>query len=76
MRSGNTARLVAGLALAIGCLAQKPVDPYEEGIRLLRNQDWRGAAAQLERAVLLQTKSVEAQIALHRAASIRRRAIR
>ena len=54
-------RLLAVLALAAACFAQPA---YQEGIRLLRNQDWKAAAAQLERAVQLQPKSVDAHIAL------------
>ena len=37
-------KLLAGVVFAAACLAQ---DPYQEGIRLLRNQDPKGAVAQL-----------------------------
>src|SRR5882672_1412437 len=56
-------RLLAGLILAGACFAQ-PAAPYQEGIRLLKNQDWGAAAAQLERAVKLQPKSADAHVAL------------
>src|SRR6266404_8882179 len=52
------------LALAALCFAQPTTNPYQEGIRLLRNQNWRTAAAELERAVELQPRSVDAHIAL------------
>ena len=42
---------VGALSLPALC-AQKPdSSPYQEGIRLLRNQDWAGAAKALERAL-------------------------
>src|SRR5258706_15440584 len=52
------------LALAAICLAQPAVNPYQEGIRLLRNQDWGAAVVALERAIELQPKNADAHIAL------------
>src|SRR5881396_1721881 len=45
------------------CVAQQAT-PYQEGIRLLRNEDWAAAAAQLERAVKVEPNRAEAHIAL------------
>src|SRR5438093_7810061 len=54
----------AVLSLPTLGLAQVTKTPYQEGIRLLRNEDWAAAAAVLERAVELEPKRVEAHIAL------------
>jgi Flp pilus assembly protein TadD len=62
--STRAGRLIASLALAVACMAQPPANPYQEGIRLLGNREWKAAAAELERAVLVQPKSVDAHIAL------------
>lgn len=56
--------LLAGFALAALCAAQPALNSYQEGIRLLRNQNWQAAAAALEKAVASEPKNVEAQIAL------------
>jgi hypothetical protein len=66
-RFRNLACLTFAAVLSLPSLtvAQK-VDssPYQEGIRLLRAQDWSGAAKVLERAVKLEPRNVEAHIAL------------
>ncbi len=56
--------LLAGLVLGATCFAQQAATPYQEGIRLLRNQDWGAAAAALEQAVKLQPKTARVHIAL------------
>src|SRR5262249_54082376 len=46
------------------CVAQSAATPYQEGIRLLRNQKWVEATKELEQAVKLEPRNVEAHIAL------------
>ena len=54
-------KLLAAVLLAAACLAQ---DSYQEGVRLLRNQDPKAAAAQLELAVKSRPDFEEARLAL------------
>ena len=55
---------VGVLSLHILSVAQSAATPYQEGIRLLQNQDWAGAAKALEWALKLEPRNVEAHIAL------------
>ncbi len=55
--------LTVGLLFIAACFAQTAA-PYQEGIRLLRNREWKAAAAELERAVRLDPNHAEARLAL------------
>jgi len=68
---------LATLILAVACFAQPTANPYQEGIRLLRNQKLACRRNRARAAVELQPRSVDAHIAArNRAASDQRHSIR